>query len=181
MACRRTRPSRGRRRRRESTRRTRPGCSRPRGRRGARSRRGTAAAQGRSAAPAPGAWRAARPASGPGQRRGRRSRRRLVQGDREAQAGLKDSVGVVDVVPVVAVALLHPQAGQGLEASVAESEAAACLDQPVVDVHGLLGRDVQLIAELPYLLSSMFFIWPNSFNPNIAPLARTTGPGLIVR
>ena len=40
----------------------------------------------------------------------------LVQREREAEPGLERAVGVVDVVAVVAVALLHPQRGKSLEA-----------------------------------------------------------------
>ena len=50
---------------------------------------------------------------------------RLVERDREAEAGLEHRVGVVDVVAVVAVALLHPQAGQRLQPGVAQAERRA--------------------------------------------------------
>ena len=68
--------------------------------------------------------------------------------DREAEPGLEHRVGVVDVVAVVAVALLHAQARQRLEARVAQADALAGLDEAVVDVRRLLGRDVELVAEL---------------------------------
>ncbi len=50
---------------------------------------------------------------------------RLVEVDGEAEPGLDHVVGVVDVVPEVAVALLHPAAGQRLEAD-GGSAPAAC-------------------------------------------------------
>ena len=49
---------------------------------------------------------------------------------------------------VVAVALLHPQAAQRLEPRVPQAHRPPGLHQPVVHVNGLLGRDVQLVAEL---------------------------------
>ena len=57
-------------------------------------------------------------------------------------------VGVVDVVAVVAIALLHPAARERLEARVHEADLLAGLDEPIVDVQRLLGRDVELVAEL---------------------------------
>jgi hypothetical protein len=50
---------------------------------------------------------------------------RLAEVDREAQPDLEHGVGVVDVVAVVAVGLLHAQAGQGLEPGVAQVERLA--------------------------------------------------------
>ncbi len=72
---------------------------------------------------------------------------RLVQRDREAEARFKHGVSVVDVVPVVAVGLFHPQAAQRLQAGMAQAEFAARRYQPVVDVHRLLSRNVQLVAQ----------------------------------
>ena len=72
----------------------------------------------------------------------------LVEVDSEAQPRLEDRVGVVDVVAVVAVALLHAQARQCLEPRVAQVRRLAGFDESVVDVGGLLGRDVELVAEL---------------------------------
>jgi hypothetical protein len=71
----------------------------------------------------------------------------LVQRDGEAESGLQHRVGVVDVVPVVAVALLHPQAGERLQAGGLEVDRRTGGDDPVVHVQRLLGRDVQLVAE----------------------------------
>jgi len=64
------------------------------------------------------------------------------------EAGLEDAVGVVDVVAEVAVALLHPARGEGLEAGVDEARVLALGDDAVVHVEGLLGGDVELVAEL---------------------------------
>ena len=50
---------------------------------------------------------------------------RLLQVDREAEPGLEHRVGVVDVVAVVAVALLHAQAGERLQAGVAQARRAS--------------------------------------------------------
>ena len=73
---------------------------------------------------------------------------RLLEIDGEAEARLEHRIGVVDVVAVVAVALLHAQAGQRLEARVTKPERRARVDEAIVDVRRLLGGNVELVAEL---------------------------------
>ena len=72
----------------------------------------------------------------------------MTQVDRKPQPGLEHRVGVVDVVAVVAVALLHPQARQRLETGVRHPHRLARRDKTVVDVRGLLDRDVELVPQL---------------------------------
>ena len=76
---------------------------------------------------------------------------RLVQVDEEAEPGLEGVVGVVDVVAVVAVAFFHAEARERLQSGVAQAERRAGFDQTVVDVRGLLGRNVELVAELAHI------------------------------
>ncbi len=72
----------------------------------------------------------------------------LVPGHGEAEPGLQHGIGVVDVVPVVAIGLLQPQAGQRAQPGVPQPERPAGLDQAVVDLPGVFDRDVQLVPEL---------------------------------
>ena len=73
---------------------------------------------------------------------------RLVDRNREPEPGFDHGVGVVDVVAVVAVALLHAQARQRLQSGVAQPTRLAGVEEPVVHVGGLLGGHVQLVTEL---------------------------------
>ena len=72
---------------------------------------------------------------------------RLVQVDEKAEPGLEGVVGIVDVVAVIAIALFHAEARQRLQAGMAQAEARSGRDQAVVDMGGVLGRDVELVSE----------------------------------
>src|SRR5690606_32506800 len=75
----------------------------------------------------------------------------LVEADEHPEAGLESVVGVVDVVAVVAVAFLQAQAGQSLEAGMAEAERLSGLGQPLVDMDRLLGGNVEFVAQLAHV------------------------------
>ena len=94
----------------------------------------------------------------------------LVQVDREAEARLQHRVGVVDVVTVVPVAFLHPQARQRLQPGMAQSHRAACLDEPVVYADRLRGRHVQLVAQLAQVGD------PDTQHPGVPQVDLAGGP-----
>ena len=72
---------------------------------------------------------------------------RLADPHREAEPRVVDRVGVVDVVPVVAVALLQPQAAQRLQPDRSRTGG----DEAVVHVGGVLGGQVELVPQLPHV------------------------------
>ena len=89
-----------------------------------------------------------------GQRTSRSSRQRrvptdetirLVPGDGKTEPGLEDVVGVVDVMAVVAVPLLHPQATKCLQPD--KTRTGPCRGEPVEHMYRLVSRYVQLKAE----------------------------------
>src|SRR5690606_17235487 len=72
----------------------------------------------------------------------------LVRVGELAQADLPETIGVVDVVAVVAVALLHPERAERLEPGMPETEILSGLPEVVVDGDGPGGWNVDLVSEL---------------------------------
>ena len=66
-----------------------------------------------------------------------------------SEAGGERIVGRSDVVADVDEGLLDPERVERVIAGVAEPEVCSCLDDGVVDVHGELGKDVQLPPSSP--------------------------------
>jgi hypothetical protein len=72
----------------------------------------------------------------------------FLQVEREAEADFVRIVRVVDVMAVIAVALLHAQARERLEPGMPESDRPSRINEAIVDVRGMLGRDVQFVPQL---------------------------------
>ena len=72
----------------------------------------------------------------------------LPERDGEAQPGFERGLRLGDVVAPVAVALLAPERIHRVDAAEPDAEVGASLHQPVEDRHDVLGRDVQLPAQL---------------------------------
>ena len=73
--------------------------------------------------------------------------------DRKPQARLVGIVGIVEIVAVVAVRAFPCAGCRAPATGMDEAEPGTCLDDLVVNVHGLLRRNVQLVAELSNTLN----------------------------
>jgi hypothetical protein len=72
----------------------------------------------------------------------------LVELDREPEPSLEPRIAIADAVAEVAIGLLQARAAECLQPRVPEPESGPGRDDPIVDVSGVLGGDVEFPADL---------------------------------